>query len=111
MFNTSVPYSEIKAVRPTLTSFAAQSVKKKLVCKAEDAVQPGSGLHTMKSVWSDIGTSMAEPVITTIKELQPLTWNIVTELVCARPPQRRNGVKAMWKNRPVDGVSLYLIDL
>ena len=56
MFNTSVPYSEIKAVRPALTSFAAQSVKKKLVREAEDAVRPGSGLHTTKSVWSDIGT-------------------------------------------------------
>ena len=110
MFNTSVPYSEIKAVRPALTSFAAQSVKKKLVREAEDAVQPGSGLHTAKSVWSDIGTSTAESVVTTIKKLQPLTWDIVTEL-CARPPQRRNGVTVVRKNQPVDGVSSYLIDL
>ena len=56
------------------------------------------------------GTSTAKSVVTTIKEPQPLTWDIVIEL-CARPPQRRNGVAAVRKNQPVDGVSSYLIDL
>ena len=45
MYSTSVPYVEIKPVRPALTSFAAQTVKTKMIHEAENAIKLSSGLH------------------------------------------------------------------
>ena len=45
MYSTSVPYLEIKPIRPALTAFAAQTVKAKMIHEAESTVKLSSGLH------------------------------------------------------------------
>jgi hypothetical protein len=69
MYSTSIPYLEIKPVRPALTAFAAQTVKAKLIHEAESAIKLSSGLHVavalkqqkqsseMKLEWPDIGAA------------------------------------------------------
>jgi len=91
-FTMSVPYRNIRSARPALTSFAAQVVKKELVQEAEAAVQPRSGLHAMQQVsWADVRSTTVSSVADVIQKLQPLTWELVTE-ICARPPRKRDGV-------------------
>jgi hypothetical protein len=43
MHSLSVPYTEIKSVRPALSSFAAQKCLTKLTPEAAKAVKPTSG--------------------------------------------------------------------
>ncbi|KAF9232804.1 hypothetical protein BU15DRAFT_80791 [Melanogaster broomeanus] len=125
MYNTSVDFKTIRPVRPALTSFAAQIIKKKLVQEAEEAVKPGNGLHTSvprasasstrftsgrssQLQWTDIGLTTVSSVADIIKKCQPLTWDYVTT-ICARPPRKRNGVVAVRKTRPVEAVAASVI--
>ena len=89
------------------TSFTAQVVMNKLVCEAEDVIHPNSGLHTSHGsqlCWTDLSSTTVASVTDIIQKHQPLTWQYVTT-ICGRPPRKRNGVTALWKYRPVTGVS------
>ncbi|KII90822.1 hypothetical protein PLICRDRAFT_123648 [Plicaturopsis crispa FD-325 SS-3] len=105
MYSTTIPYTDIPQIRPALTSFAAQQVKKKLIEEADEAIKPSSGLHASKGAgWSDIGGTTWSRVQGIIQEHQPLTWSL-TMAVAAKPPRVRNKVVAVRKNRPADVVS------
>lgn len=45
MYSTTIPYTQIGPVRAALTSFATQTMEKKVAVEAESAVKLGSGLH------------------------------------------------------------------
>ena len=113
MFSLSPVYTEILPVRAMLTSFAAQTVAEKLVCKAEDAVHPESGLYVFISgksgrtkalEWTDIGMATLNNTGNIIRQKQPLTYELVKKL-CSRPPRVRNGVIAVRQKQPTDLVS------
>ncbi|RDB16715.1 hypothetical protein Hypma_002556 [Hypsizygus marmoreus] len=116
MFSTTTPYTDIKPVRPALTSFAAQLVEKQLVREVEQAVKPSSGLHLAISTktigktigWTDIGATTVEETRDTIKQHQPLTWALIMKLA-SRPPRVRNGITLACKDRPPDVVSTGVI--
>ena len=83
MYSTSTPFSEIKPVRPALTSFAIQKVKEKVVREAKKAVLPLSGLHattsdrsTRKASWVDIGATAIPDVANVLRTKQPITWHL-----------------------------------
>ena len=110
MYSTSVDFKTIRAVRPALTAFAAQVIKKKLVREAEEAVKPTSGLHiaSLKTnearsawlQWSDIGSTTVTKVTDIVEHLQPLTWDYVMAM-CMRPQRTRNGIVSVCKTHPV----------
>ncbi|KAH7902758.1 hypothetical protein BJ138DRAFT_1021562, partial [Hygrophoropsis aurantiaca] len=96
--HTEVHFADIKPVRAALTSYAAQTMKKRLVREAENAVKPSSGLHThikpsksspemAQLQWTDIGSTTMSSVAESIKKYQPLTWEYVTA-ICARKPRQ-----------------------
>ncbi|KAF9472792.1 hypothetical protein BDN70DRAFT_937918 [Pholiota conissans] len=69
MYSTDTPYTDIKPVRPALSSFAAQAVLQKLTREADSAIATSSGLHlalsnkpnsTKKIEWRDIGAMTFE---------------------------------------------------
>ncbi|KAH7920579.1 hypothetical protein BV22DRAFT_996910, partial [Leucogyrophana mollusca] len=91
MYSTTVPYTDIKPVRPALSSFAAQTMKKKLLQEAESAVRP-----------------KINAVAGVIQKHQPLTWDYVVA-ICSRKPRTQNGVLPVRKYRPVDGVAVHTI--
>ncbi|KAH7918111.1 hypothetical protein BV22DRAFT_1108446 [Leucogyrophana mollusca] len=116
MYSTTVPYTEIKPVRPALSSFAAQTMKKRLLQEAESVVQPMSGLHACTTAsagkknreWGDIGSTTVEAVTAVIKKHQPLRWDYVIA-ICLRKPRVQNGVIQVRKNCPVEGVAAHTI--
>jgi hypothetical protein len=112
MYSTSTPFSEIKPVRPALSSFAVQKVKDKLVLEAKDAVLPSSGLHattsdnsTRRANWVDIGATTIPEVAAVFNRKQPITWHLLRSIAEAKP-RTRQGVTAIRQNRPIDGVSV-----
>ncbi|KAH7905521.1 hypothetical protein BJ138DRAFT_1130454 [Hygrophoropsis aurantiaca] len=119
MFNTAIHFMDVKPVRAALTSYAAQTMKKRLVREAENAVKPSSGLHThvapskssperVQLQWTDIGSTTMLSVADIIKKHQPLTWEYVTA-ICARKPRVRNGLVEVRKTRPIEGVATTVI--
>jgi hypothetical protein len=48
MYSTDVPYTDIKAARPALTTFAAQLIEKRLLKEMREVTKSNAGLH----VWS-----------------------------------------------------------
>ena len=120
MYSTSVPYVEIKPVRPALTSFAAQTVKTKMIHEAENTIKLSSGLHIavtrkqqtksseLNLEWPDIGAATFDKVQGIIQDKQPLTWSLIME-VASRPPRVRNGIKIIREKRPPQIVSTHVI--
>jgi hypothetical protein len=112
MYSTTVPYTEIKPVRPCLTSFAVQIVERQLVQEAINAVKPSSGLHAVashksalkKAEWVDVGATTAPEVSGVLRNLQPLTWYYLTQIATWKP-QVRGGIVQVRKQRPVEAVS------
>ena len=105
-FAMSVPFQNIRSARSALTSFAAQLIKKKLIQEAEAAVQ-SKQLHASQQVsWANIGATTMSSIAKLIQMLQPLTWELVTE-ICARPPRKRGGVVPERRKRPVIGVCIF----
>ena len=112
MYLTTVPYTEIKPVRPCLTSFAVQIVERRLVQEAINAVKPSSGLHAVasrksalkKAEWVDVGATTAPEVSGVLRTLQPLTWYYLTQ-IATRKPRVRGGIVQVRKRRPVEAVS------
>lgn len=112
MFSTTRPYSEIKEIRPCLTSFAVQTVCERLIKEAENAIKPENGLHistksksdSKKLEWADIGANTVSRVADIIQDHQPVTWHLLSK-IAARPPRKRKGIVAERQSRPIDGVS------
>jgi hypothetical protein len=112
MYSTTVPYTEIKPVRPCLTSFTVQIVERRLVQEAINAVKPSSGLHAVasrksalkKAEWVDVGATTAPEVSGVLRNLQPLTWYYLTQ-IATRKPRVRGGIVQVRKRRPVEVVS------
>ena len=118
MYSTSEPYTNIKPVRPALTSFAAQLVEKKLVKEAESAIKPSSGLHISFPKkgkvapgnlikWPDVGSTTVENTRKIIQEHQPLTWSLIMK-ISSRPPRTRNNAKIIRQRRPPENVILLI---
>ena len=110
MYSTSTPFAEIKPVRPALTSFAVQKVKEKVVQEAKEAVLPSSRLHattsdcsTRKANWVDIGATTIPEVANVLKAKQPIAWHLPRS-IAESTPQSQQGVRAIRKHRPIDGV-------
>ncbi|KIM36098.1 hypothetical protein M413DRAFT_428012 [Hebeloma cylindrosporum] len=117
----SSPYTEIRPVRPALTSFAAQIVEQKLVQEIEKAVHPSSGLHVSISTkkkdpkaearrvkWTDIGNTTMERTQKVIQSCQPLTWKLIMKLA-SRPPRVRNNEVALRQKRPPEFITTGVI--
>ena len=93
MFSLDTAYTEIKPVRPCLTSFAAQMVSKKLVREAKEAVHPTGGLQAVVSrnsllkqaEWADVGATTVPDIAATFQAVQPLTWHYLTAIAAAKP--------------------------
>ena len=66
MYSVTTPYTEIRSVRPALSSFAAQIVEVRLLQEARAAVHESSGLHASVMnkpkdglvKWANLGTSL-----------------------------------------------------
>jgi hypothetical protein len=76
MYSLCVPYTKIKSVRATLSSFAAQKCLNKLT---SESVRPTSGLHAsakrtshQKLEWAGIGESTVERVRALLLKHMPL---------------------------------------
>ncbi|KAF8191273.1 hypothetical protein BJ912DRAFT_295157 [Pholiota molesta] len=102
MYTTNTPYTELKPIRPALTSFAVQIVLKKLVAEAESAVSTSSGLqlslsdkrHNEKKIeWRDVGALTFESAKEIITTHQPLLWNLVNTLASRRPRDSSNAIR------------------
>jgi hypothetical protein len=112
MYSTTTSFKDIKAVRPCLTLFEVQVVRREMIREAEHAVQPSSGLHasvtsktaSRKTEWVDIGATTVPFVTDILKKQQPVTWNIFTSIALRRP-RIQNGVAAIRQQRPVEAVS------
>lgn len=111
MYSTSTSFTKIKAVRPSLSSFAVQIMKDKLVREAKEAVKASNGLHattneksTRKANWVDIGATTIPSVAAILKSLQPITWYLISQ-IAEHKPRSRSGVIAIRKNRPIEAVS------
>ncbi|TFY63916.1 hypothetical protein EVJ58_g2953 [Rhodofomes roseus] len=121
MYSTFVQWTEIKPVRPALTSFAAQTVMKELTREAEEAVKPESGLHAMRYhrkgrasdddtrkdvTWADIGSVTFKNVAAIVQKHQPLTWTYALALAQREPKNRPASESAAVNGNsetPVDG--------
>ncbi|KAF8193655.1 hypothetical protein BJ912DRAFT_1091531 [Pholiota molesta] len=115
MYTTNTPYTELKPIRPALTSFAVQIVLKKLVAEAESAVSTSSGLHLSlsdkrhnekKIEWRDVGALTFETAKEIITTHQPLLWNLVNTLATRRP---RDNSMVMRTKRPPHLVAVNVI--
>lgn len=101
MYTLDVDYSEIKSVRPALSSFAAQKCLGKLSQEARTAVKPESGLHTTSRRrgknqldWRAFGLSTIESVIAVLQEHAPLAFRFLLEITgdSEGTAQRRPGI-------------------
>ncbi|KAF8983551.1 hypothetical protein BDQ17DRAFT_1437367 [Cyathus striatus] len=84
MYSLAVPYIEIKAVRPVLSSFAVQKCLEKLVSEAKTAVKPDSGLqatakqgYSAKLEWQAVGLSTIESVQQTLQKHMPVAFHLL----------------------------------
>ncbi|KAF5323991.1 hypothetical protein D9611_008409 [Ephemerocybe angulata] len=87
MYSLSVPYHEIKPVRPALTSYAAQKCRDRLKKESNSTVKPDAGLHMSarkksqnRLEWAAIGVSTVEEVESTLRESMPLAFGLLYEI-------------------------------
>jgi hypothetical protein len=88
MYSTSVPYTEIKPIRPCLISFAVQIVEQRLVQEAVNAIKTSCSLHAVtshksilkKAEWVDVRATTIPKVHGVLKNIQPLTWYYLTKI-------------------------------
>ncbi|KAJ7034052.1 hypothetical protein C8F04DRAFT_956904, partial [Mycena alexandri] len=81
MYSTKVPYTSIGPVRAALTSFATQTIGKKVAVEAENAVKLSSGLHVsigerhpeLRLKRDDIGAVTIPRVEAVLQREQPVT--------------------------------------
>ncbi|KAF9035143.1 hypothetical protein BJ165DRAFT_1355933 [Panaeolus papilionaceus] len=84
MYSFDVPYHQIKAIRPALTSFAAQTIEHKVDSEARRAVRPDAGLHASlrgtsnhKLTSIDVGASTFKKIGELQMETQPVTCKLL----------------------------------
>ncbi|KAJ7267142.1 hypothetical protein C8J57DRAFT_1068065 [Mycena rebaudengoi] len=111
LFQTDVPYLQIKPVRQALIAFAAQQCGLRLGQEVRRAVKPESGLHAKVSMsqsalgsieWSDLGTSIrqANQSLQTVQRLAVYLMNVIAEPT----PRSRKGLIVVRKSRPRENV-------
>ncbi|KAG1750427.1 uncharacterized protein EDB91DRAFT_1244005 [Suillus paluster] len=108
MFAITPPYTDLKGVRPALSSFAAQTVKQKLVADIKHAVRPGNGLHVsfapsesrQSSDWDDIGSMTVTKIEETLRKEQPLAM-VLLEAIATGPQRKHRGKDTQRRIRPV----------
>ncbi|KAH6893918.1 hypothetical protein BKA70DRAFT_1117540 [Coprinopsis sp. MPI-PUGE-AT-0042] len=105
MYSLDVPYASIKSIRSSLTAFAAQTIRDKVVEEAKKAVEPGGGLHatlrrrgSQRVEWVDIGASTIERIGKIQHSIQPVTARLLRAIAGGEDQQR--------KKRPVDMVCI-----
>ncbi|KAK6972305.1 hypothetical protein R3P38DRAFT_2812341 [Favolaschia claudopus] len=99
MFSTTVPYTEIRPVRAALTSFAVQTIRKKVFVEAEEAVKLKNGLHVsigkthpeLRLSRDDIGEATMARVEAVIEAHQQVTQHLF-EAIAMRKPRKRAGI-------------------
>jgi hypothetical protein len=113
LYCVDTPYIDIKPVRATLSSFAAQIVEARLIQEARIAVEESSGMHASivsedfdsGVKWADIGASLIPTVQANLQQHQPLAFHYMRRI--AEPkPQTRHGVVAVRVNRPPQLVTI-----
>ncbi|KAK6993185.1 hypothetical protein R3P38DRAFT_2567352 [Favolaschia claudopus] len=115
-FSTTIPYTEIRPVRAALTSFAVQTVQKKLYAEAEEAVDLKNGLHVsigkthpeMRLSRDDIGETTIARVQSVIANHQKVTQHLF-EAIAMRKPRKHNGIPLPREARPADIVITHAI--
>ncbi|KAH7878316.1 uncharacterized protein C8R40DRAFT_1167737 [Lentinula edodes] len=86
MWTTSTPkYSEIKNVRASLSSFAAQISIQHAVLQAKRAVKPENGLHIRLTAKSDSGASK-NPIQSEWKDIGANTVSQVSKIIHTHEP-------------------------
>ncbi|KAK7059388.1 hypothetical protein R3P38DRAFT_2496066 [Favolaschia claudopus] len=111
MFSTTVPYTEIHPVRAALTSFAVQTVRKKVTAEAEEAVKLENGLHVsigkthpeLRLRRDDIGEETIPRIQSAIELYQPVTLHLL-ESIAMRKPRIREDQVLERKSRPAETV-------
>lgn len=89
-------------------SFAAQTVKQKLVADIKHAVRPRNGLHVsfapsesrQSSDWDDIGSMTVTKIEETLRKEQPLAMALL-EAIATGPQRKRRGKDTQRRIRPV----------
>ncbi|KAJ3559455.1 hypothetical protein NM688_g327 [Phlebia brevispora] len=116
MYTTDVPYLELTHARTIITSFAAQLVRDEMLREVRKVVKRESGLQgtgtsergRKEMSWADIGPNTLRDVMRIIQECQPLTWQLVKELITP-PVRKKNGVLVVRKSRPPELTSTEII--
>ncbi|KAJ7758355.1 hypothetical protein B0H16DRAFT_1821687 [Mycena metata] len=116
LYSTTVPYTDIRPVRAALTSFATQTVGKRVAVEAESAVKLNSGLHVSigkkhpetKLRREDFGEGTIPRVQAVIKEKQPVTLYLFNR-IAMRKPRKRDGIIIERKTRPAAMVVTHAI--
>ncbi|KAJ7136429.1 hypothetical protein C8R43DRAFT_893920 [Mycena crocata] len=114
MYSVAIPYTDLLHVRSILTSFAAQTVKSKLIRDVRAAVLKSGGLHAPTNrknkkpdvddsasglKLSDLGACLMENMKAVFKQAQGLLFELM--LAVASPDvASRNGVVTTRRNRP-----------
>ncbi|RXW12118.1 hypothetical protein EST38_g13736 [Candolleomyces aberdarensis] len=93
MFPLTTDYRTISAVRPALSSFAAQKIQQKFVHEAKNTTGPLGGLHVMsknkglgKGEWEDVGAITVHQVKELLQKHQPLSFAMLSAIATGRNP-------------------------
>ncbi|KAL1658988.1 hypothetical protein GGF50DRAFT_131359 [Schizophyllum commune] len=119
MYSLDHPYTEIRQMRPALTSFSAQLVRQQLVREAEEAIKVKNGLHVSIGkkarenvkplVWDDLGVGTVDHVRAILQKNQPLLYNFVSELCSRKPRKDQHGAVVVRKQRTITNVVTHTI--
>ncbi|PPQ82133.1 hypothetical protein CVT24_012465, partial [Panaeolus cyanescens] len=101
MYNLDVPYHLIQSLRPAITSYAAQTIEKRVIFEAQKAVGATAGLHASlrksahcKVEMIDIGASTMSEIGSVQIDHQPLTCRLLESIGGrARNPVRTTRVR------------------
>jgi hypothetical protein len=83
-YQLDVPYTKLHHSKPTVSSFAAQLVHKRMLVERQTLAKPSSGLHVLATsnekrsviTWDDIGKHTHEQVQNKMVRFAPLTYNL-----------------------------------
>ena len=102
-------YHAFKSGCAALTSYAAQTVRRRLVGEQKTATSPDAGLHVFKPrkpgeedvklrlSWDSYGATTLADVQAVLEDHQPLTFKYISLLAC---PERHDGEKDEFRYRP-----------
>ncbi len=97
LFSVDKDYRDLKCVRPTLTTFAAQLAEEQLLREVQKATKQSSGLHTFATGANDIksgnfNVDAIEATLKVLKKHMPLVFRFLENM--ARPKTRNCTSKA-----------------